>query len=296
MHNSHVPPPLKPGDTIGVMSPSSYVDKEDIDAGVAVLEQRGFKVYVHPQTFERHNQSAGTVEQKVAALHALAEDDTIKAVIFAGGGNRALHILDSIDFDLIRKHPKIYMGFSDCTVLLNAIYARTGLVTFHGPIIKRLTKNPELDFNLRLLTGAEKTIPLDGSRIIKGGSAQGTLIGGNFSAFRRLIGTTEMPDATGAILFLEDIGEELSRIDADLCFYKRSGIFDNIHGLIFGQFSDMKDTGRPFGFTFDNIVAEHTADLNIPVLMDAPFGHAKGLPVFPVGATVKLDGTTLTLV
>lgn len=289
------PPFLKLGDTIGVMSPSSYVEKEDIDAGVAVLEQRGFKVYVHPQTFERHNQSAGTNDQKIAALHALAADDTIKAVVFAGGGNRALHLLDKIDFNLIAAHPKIYMGFSDCTVLLNAIYARTGIVTFHGPIIKRLAKNPELDFNLRFLIGEEKSIPLNGARILKRGATTGTLIGGNFSAFRRLIGTTEMPDATGAILFLEDVGEELSRIDADLCFYKRSGIFDKIHGLIFGQFSDMKDTGRPFGFTFEEIIAEHTANLNIPVLIDAPFGHAKGLPVFPIGANAKLDGTTLTL-
>lgn len=290
------PPFLKIGDMIGIMAPSSYVEQPDIDAAMAILKKHGFEVFVHPQTYERENQSAGTHEQKVKAFHDLAKDPDIKAVIFAGGGNRALHLLDKLDFDLIRINPKIYMGFSDGTVILNAITARTGLITYHGPVAKRLATNPELEFNLRLLKGEESLISLTGANTLHKGHAEGWLIGGNLSAFRRLIGSTEMPDATGAILFLEDTGEELSRIDADLCFLKRSGFLEKIGGLILGQFSDLKDTGRPFGYTFDDIIAEHTHDLKIPILTNAPFGHTGSLPIFPIGAKVKLDGTSLKLV
>lgn len=290
------PPFLKTGDRIGIMAPSSYVEKADIEAGAAVLKKHGFDVFIHPQTYERLHQSAGTNEQKRDAFHDLVSDADIKAIIFAGGGNRALHLLDHLDFALIRENPKIYMGFSDNSVLLNAITARTGIITYHGPVVKRLPTNTHIDFNIRLLKGEETTIPLGKAEYLHKGHAEGWLMGGNLSAFRRLMGTTEMPDATGAILFLEDTGEELSRIDADLCFLRRSGLFDKIGGLIFGQFSHLQDTGRPFGFTFENIVAEHTAGLKIPMLINAPFGHVDDFYALPIGQKVKLDGSVLKFI
>lgn len=289
------PPFLSIGDTVGIMSPSSYVEEADIAAGIEALKKHGFQVSVHPQTTARLNQSAGTHEQKRDAFHELVKDPSIKAIVFAGGGNRALHLLDHLDFDLIRANPKIYMGFSDSTAILNAITARTGLITYHGPVLKRLADNPELDFNIRLLKGEETVIPLAGANILHKGHAEGWLIGGNLNVFRRLIGTTEMPDATGAILFLEDTHEETSRIDAELCFLRRSGLFDKIGGLIFGQFGHLLDTGRPFGFSFDDIVAEHTHGLKIPVLVDAPFGHVKNLVTLPIGQKAKLGGTSIHL-
>jgi muramoyltetrapeptide carboxypeptidase len=289
------PPYLSIGDTIGIMSPSSYVDEADIISGAEVLKKHGFNVIIHPQATARHNQSAGTHEQKAEALHELVKNPDVKAIFFAGGGNRALHLLDYLDFDLIRTHPKIYMGFSDNTVLLNAITARTGIITYHGPVVKRLVSNNELEFNLRLLKGEETIIPLSGAQILNTGNAQGWLIGGNLSAFRRLLGTTEMPDATGAILFLEETYEELSRIDAELCFLKRSGLLDKISGLIFGEFNNLQDTGRPFGFSLEDIIAEHTTGLKIPVITNAPFGHGEKLYALPIGQKVKLDGTTLLL-
>lgn len=286
---------LKIGDTIGIMAPSSYVEQADIEAGAAILKRHGFEVFIHPQTFERLNQSAGTHDAKIAAFHDLVANPDIKALFFAGGGNRALHLLDHLDFDLIRTHPKIYMGFSDATVLLNAITARTGLVTYHGPVVKYFAKNAEIEFNLRLLKGEENIIPLTGAGHLHSGHAEGWLMGGNLSAFRRLIGSTEMPDATGAILFLEDIGEETSRLDADLCYLRRSGLLGKLSGLIFGHFTNLKDTGRPYGFTFDEIIKEHTNGLKIPVLINAPFGHGGNLPAFPIGAKARLEGTSLYL-
>lgn len=289
------PPALKIGDCIGVMAPSSRVEESDLQASVDLLHKHGYKTFIHPQTFEKLHQSAGTNEQKRDALHALVKNPDIKAIFFATGGNRALHLLGLLDFSLIRSHPKIYMGFSDNTALLNAITARTGLITYHGPTFRRISKNPQIDFNLRLLKGEETTIALESATTLRKGHAEGWLIGGNISLFQYLIHSGDMPDATGAILFLEDCYEEWSRIDRDFCFFKRSGIFDKISGLILGQFTDMLDTGTPFGFTFEDIIAEHTAGTKFPILTNAPFGHGENMVALPIGAKAKLHGTTLEI-
>ena len=128
-----LPSPLKKGDTIGVMAPSSFITKDDVEKARSVIESYGYNVHIHPQTYFVYNQSAGTNEAKRDAFHDLIKNPDINAIFFAGGGNRALHWVDMINFDLVKANPKIMMGFSDLTVLLNIINARTGLVTYHGP-------------------------------------------------------------------------------------------------------------------------------------------------------------------
>ncbi|PZQ43375.1 MAG: LD-carboxypeptidase [Micavibrio aeruginosavorus] len=293
------PPPLHLGDTIGIMAPSSRIARDDIEASKTFLESKGYKVLVHPQTYlhadaEPATQYAGSVNDKLSALHDLARDAAVKAVIFATGGQRAMTLLDAIDYSLLATFPKIYMGFSDHTVLLNAIAANTGLVTYHGPTFKRTTKNPQIDFNLRFLEGREKSIPLHGATSFKHGNAKGKLFGGNLASLRSLT-NTELSMADGGILFLEEIGEELSTIDRDLCALKRRGLLHRLSGLIFGQFTDMKDTGTPFGMGLSDIIAEHTAELDIPILANAPFGHDTDLYALPIGATVTLDANARVL-
>ena len=131
-----IPTLLQIGDTIGVMSPSSYIEEGDLNTAVKMIEARGYKAHVHPQTLSRHHQSAGTHEEKLAAFHDLIKNPDTKAIIFSSGGNRALHWVDQIDFDLVQANPKIIMGFSDITSILNLINAETGLVTFHGPTMR----------------------------------------------------------------------------------------------------------------------------------------------------------------
>ncbi len=294
-----LPPPLKQGDTIGVMAPSSRIGKDDLDTAKAFLEGKGYKVLIHSQTYlhagtEAKTQYAGSVEEKLGALHDLARDPNVKAVFFATGGQRALGLLDEIDYKLIAANPKIYMGFSDHTALVNSISARTGLVTYHGPTFRRFMTNPQADFNLRLLSGAEKSIPLDRARTVKKGTAKGALCGGNLAMIRSLQ-ESDMPITDGGFLFLEEISEELTTVERDFCALRRRGILKRIGGLVLGQFTDMKDTGTPFGMTLDDIVAEHTAGLNIPVVMNAPFGHDIDLYALPVGQTVSLADNRLTL-
>jgi muramoyltetrapeptide carboxypeptidase len=288
-----LPPPLRSGDTIGVMAPSSRISRADVEAAAALLQNKGYKLFIHPQTL-RHaddapwTQYAGTSEEKVAALHDLAADPDIKAVFFAAGGQRALTMLDRIDYGLIAANPKIYMGFSDCTALLNAIAKKSGLATWHGPTFRKFLVNPQAELNLRLLEGQERTVPFSGAAVFRPGKAEGVLFGGNLAGIRSLL-NDDLPLTDGGILFLEEHGEELTTVDRDFCALKRRGILDKLGGLVLGQFSDLRDTGTPFGLTFEDVIAEHTKGLRIPIVMNAPFGHMEDLYALPIGLRVYLS-------
>lgn len=281
---------LKKGDLIGVFAPSSWVEKAKVDAARKYLESKGFKVFIHPQTFNRFNQSAGTDDEKLAAFDELLKNKDVKAIFAAGGGNFSTHLLDRINYRAVKSHPKIIMGFSDVTALLNAVHAKTGLITFHGPVFTWLPKQSRAmaDFNMNVLAGKTPAYPMKDARILRGGTAEGPMIGGNLSLLHLLPGTKTAPDFKGAILFIEDIGEELNHIDRMMVHLKRMGVLDKISGIVCGSFSDLKDTGKPFGFTLDDIILKHVGDRPIPIVMDAPFGHDKTLYTMPVGGEARL--------
>lgn len=287
------PPPLKPGDTIGVMSPSSTVERTDIEAASAILEQRGFQVDIHPQTFAQNHQSAGTTEDKIEAFHTLWARDDISVVWAAGGGNRAMMMLDALDYNLIKAKSKTLIGFSDCTALLNSIYARTGLAGVHGPVLKLLPSQENADDLFDLLAGEDTAIPLNTAKVLNEGSASGPVIGGNLSVFQCLphTGAKPKPFWEGGILCLEDVGEEPSKIDRMFIHLKRSGVLNEISALLCGQFTNTKETGRPFGFTLEDIIHSHMRDLNIPVIINAPFGHIPSAHSFWLGKPYKIDTT-----
>lgn len=270
---------------IGVFSPASYVERDDIEAAKALIESKRYEVFIHPQTYARHNQSAGTHIEKIKALHDLYRDNSIDALWAAGGGNRALHIVDQLDYELIKANPKPMIGFSDVTALLNAITVKTGITNIHGPVFKNLPRHNELD---ALLSG-DFSMPLGDSIILKGGRAEGPLYGGNLSVFQYLPETLDADFLKGAILFLEDCNEEISRIDRMFLHLKRLGVFDKISGLVLGQFTDLQDGARPFGFTLEDIVNEYTHGLDIPIIMNAPFGHGEHLFSIPIGKKVIFD-------
>lgn len=292
------PPALKPGDTIGVIAPSSQIDKMLLAPAEEILRQRGYAVVYHPHTDKKHGQFAGTATEKIGSLHDFFSDSNIHAIVGMVGGNGALHLLDKIDYNLIRSNPKIFMGFSDTTALCNALYTKSGLVTFHGPTISRFhkIKSRWVEQTFALLSGSSKTISLEDGYFIQGSCIEGTLIGGNLSVFQALIGTPYLPSPDGSILFIEDIADHISRYDRMIGHLRLSGYLSRLSGLIVGQFLNTQDNPeRPFGFTLEDIIREHTAGLNIPVLMNAPFGHGDNLPAFPIGARVTLSGSTLTI-
>lgn len=280
------PPPLNIGDTIGIFAPSSWIDSDKLVHGVTQIEQSGFKVKIHPQTLLRLGQSAGTDDDKLSALYDLWADPTVTAIWAAGGGNRALRLLDKIDYTKL-SNPKILIGYSDVTALLNAVFAHTGIITFHGPTISKLTHAAPI-FK-RLCRMKEFSYPVSECEIWAKGEASGPIIGGNLSIFHYISGTTDCPNLNDAILYLEDCNEEISRIDRMFTHLKRMGVLDQISGLVLGNFTDLSDSGKPFGFSLRDIVKDATQERNIPILANAPFGHGKRNITFPIGAIGNLS-------
>lgn len=271
------------------MAPSGYVTPEDLAPGITLLESLGFSVFVHPQTFFRDRQSAGTPEQKVAALHALWADSDIHGIIAAGGGNRALHLVPMLDYALIRARPKAFVGYSDVTALLNAITAHTGLVTLHGPMLKGIRSDDALTPLLAALGGSMHEPDMTQARVLRPGVAQGPMIGGNLSIVQYLAGSADFPSPEGAILFLEEVNEELSKIDRMLLHLRRTGVLGAVSGLVLGGFDRLYETGRPFGFTLEDLVSEHMRGTAGPIVMGAPFGHVGPCQTVPVGGMARLE-------
>ena len=270
------------------MAPSSHVEKSDIERATRILEKRDYQIYIHPQTYARHNQSAGTESEKAAAFLDLWNTPHIQAIWCAGGGNRALHLLDHIDFKSLAQSPKLLIGFSDVSALLNAL-AQHGIPSIHGPVFKNSHKYKEWDHLLALLGGQIPDYPFEKCTILKPGHAEGRLIGGNVSIVQYLPAALKPNFWKGGILFLEDWNEELSRFDRVMLNMKRLGVFDDIKGIIFGDFANWQDSGRPYGFSFEDIVLEHTDGLDIPIITNAPFGHGNKLYSFPVGVKASLE-------
>lgn len=282
--------PLEKGDAIGIMAPSSYVSKKDLKTGIALIEKMGYKVIVHPQTYAKHNQSAGTDDEKISALHELWRNPEVKVIMAAGGGNRALHLLDRLDYWMIDRNPKFLVGFSDITAILNAIYAKTRMTGIHGTVLKKLADCKQAKELFDILSGKEISLPTNNIKVLKEGVASGRMFGGNLSVFQCLPGTRHFPKISGEILFLEEWNEEISHVDRMFLHLRQTGVLEKISGLILGEFA-LKDSGRPYGFTLEKIVEEHTKDLKIPIIAGAPFGHGKEMWPLPVGGVGNLKAS-----
>jgi muramoyltetrapeptide carboxypeptidase len=280
---------------IGVMAPSSSVRREDIEKSVKTLEHKGYSVFVHPQTFEHDGQMAGNMLQKSLAFQGLWQRDDIDIIWAAGGGNRAMQLLETINFKRLKDKPKTLVGFSDVTALLNGIYAHTGIPAIHGPVFKNLHTYNQCDALLEVIKTSSFTMPLDKADIVQNGEAEGTLIGGNLSVFQYLPQILPGKFYKNSILCLEDCTEELSKIDRMFMGLKLSGIFDAVNAIVLGEFTNLTDSGRPFGFTFAQIVHEHLSHLDIPIIMQAPFGHGESLYPMIIGTRCKLSTSAQTL-
>ncbi len=282
--------PLKKGDTIGILAPAGPVRSEsDFSAGLKILRDLGFKIRHRNDILRQEGFLAGTDQQRLAELHELWRDPEIKALLAVRGGYGCLRLLPDLDFDRIRQQPKILIGFSDLTVLLSTIRHRTGLITFHGPMLTTLARSDrdsqEGFFNL--LTGeSPPEIRVKGLEILKGGEAQGTLLPGNLTSLVHLLGTPWEPEWRDAILVLEDIGEAPYRIDRLLTHLWAAGRLEQIAGLILGDF-DQCGAIEPIWQRALDLLA-HRA---IPIWANFPSGHGSRNRILPVGAQARLDSS-----
>ncbi len=287
------PPRLEPGDHIGVISPAGPVSELELESGLKILESFGFRVRLASHVYSRQDYLAGDDEARLGDLHDMLQDQEVKAVFCARGGYGSLRLLAKIHYDLIRENPKIIVGYSDITALLTAIHVKTGLVTFHGPMVRELGSRDQGNWEglLRLISTNEpaKFDLQDGSVLIQG-RARGPLIGGNLSLICHLLGTPFMPPLDGCILFVEDKDEPLYRLDRMLTHLGLSGQLSGISGLIAGQFQECGDMSA-----INRLLMEIVSGLDIPLAAGLPIGHGSKNLALPLGLTADFDTHLMTL-
>jgi muramoyltetrapeptide carboxypeptidase len=316
---------LHPGDTIGIIAPSwcgPAVFPHRVERGIAWLQSRGYSVVMAPHAAGQMGYVSGTPAERAGDIHRMFADAGVKAIIAAIGGDHACHLLPLLDWDLIRANPKIFLGYSDVTVLNLAIYARTGLVTFNGPAVmtdlaefpaplaytveylEKAICSPDpvgqvrpsmtwteesLDWGQKLdLTRARELQPSAGWTWLKGGAAHGRLIGGCLESMQHLRGTPYWPDMTGAILFFET-SEEVpgpSWVDAVLQDYDNMGALAQVAGLLVGRSRGYTDEQKQ---QLDAVLLERTRRYDFPIVTGADFGHTWPQFTLPIGCMAKID-------
>lgn len=289
------PPPLKEGDTIGLVAPAGpLIETDNYSAGIRVLEKQGFKVKYSRQLLCNSGYLAGSDQERAADFNRLWADPGIKAIMAARGGYGCLRLLDLIDMDLIGKTPKLLIGFSDITVLLTAIPQKTGLVTYHGPVITTLAgidKNSLVSFFNTLHGNSSSGITQPaGLQVLKDGKAKGILYGGNLTTLVHMLATPYEIPWHETILFLEDVGEPPYRLDRFLTHLSAAQRLTRIKGLILGTFSsnDRQENGAMQGAVQQRIT-ELLKGYDIPVLANFPVGHSRRNLTLPIGAAAAID-------
>ena len=293
------PSALKPNATIGIVSPSSWLNEPDLKTAVSVFENKGYKLVLGESVFLKENTFAGTPEQRANDINGMFANPNIDAIICARGGYGANRVLHLLDYNLIQANPKIFMGYSDITAFLISITQKTGLITFHGPMLTTFKKgmvNYNFDLMENILVGSESVTIQSPSElpacILKSGKAKGTLWGGNMCLLINRLGTPDQLNTDGAILFIEDIDEYLYAFDRMLVHMKKAGMFENIKGLIIGELVDMKDYDDPFGKSTNEIVMDVCGDLDIPIISNFPCGHGIYQATLPISIPVQLDANS----
>jgi len=282
-----IPSGLSPGDTIGIVAPAGHFNAERFLKGVAVLESMGFRTKVPDEVFSQSGYFAGTDKTRADVITRFFADDSIQGIACARGGYGSVKTLSLLDVEIIKNHPKVFIGFSDISVLLNFFFETTGLVTFHGPVVTSLVDaTPRTKDKLVNAISSEKPIEivLKNPVCIHRGSASGVVKGGNLTTLCHLIGTPYMPSFKGSILVLEDTGEPCYRIDRMFTQMKLAGSLDGIAGVALGSFDNCGRIDEIYG------IAENIFEaFQIPVLAGFEVGHHKNNLTFPIGLEASLD-------
>ena len=287
------PHPLQPGDRVAVVAPAGPLDREAMDAGLRILTGR-YKVEWDPGLLSRTRYLAGDDRRRGRELAAALADPEIRGVIAARGGYGSMRILSEV-WPIAGGRPsapgpaKMLVGFSDITALHAAVQA-TGRVSLHGPVVTQLGTQPvaivERVFSL-LEDGTTPPAPLSGTPFV-GGVAEGPLLGGNLSLLTRLLGTPWLPDLTGAVLLIEDVGEQPYRIDRMWTHLRLAGVFDRLAGVTLGDFTDCETPGAEF--TLREVLESLTRETALPCVGGLPIGHGPLNAPVALGTRVRVDG------
>lgn len=304
------PARLREGDLVALVAPAKVTyDREVLRIGVESLEALGLRVTVGEHVLSRYGYLAGRDRERAADINAAFADDEVRGLVALRGGWGAARALPYVDFDMIAAHPKVVLGFSDITTLLNALHARANLVCFHGPNglsswtefstqeMKRVVfhaetpvmTNPRIR-NDTLAVRKYRTWP------IVRGRAQGRLVGGNLTLFASLAGTPYFPDTTGAIVFLEETDEYIYRCDRMLTQLALAGVFEKAAGVVLGAFTDCDVSPTGYGrFSLNDVFEQHLVPLGKPAFAGAMIGHVSHKRTIPVGVRAEIDADAGTI-
>ena len=286
---------LKPGCRIGVVSPSYWLKKQYMEKTSKFFQDKGYTIVMGNSNSMKWGPFAGTPQERADDIHHMFSNPKIEAIICARGGYGANRVLPLLDYNLIRDNPKIFIGYSDITAYLTSITQKTGLVTFHGPMMVSYKKefvNYNFQTMERILNGtpdfkieSPDSLP---ARILKPGIAMGPLWGGNMTLLINRLGTSDALGTDGVILFLEDLDEYLYSFERMLVQMRTAGMLDNIAGLIIGELHEFKDQDVAFERNTDEIVMDICGDLEIPIVSNFPCGHGTYQATLPISIPVEL--------
>ena len=306
------PKRLSPGDTVVLVSPASATfNSVDLQIAKESLEALGFKVRAGEHMLERHGYLAGEDKARADDINKAFADKSVAAVHAIRGGWGSARVLPYLDYDVIRRNPKVLLGYSDITALHMAINGKTGLTTFHGPIGLGRWDAWSVDYYKRVLMNGERVTfsPKQGLsdrnsltqtefrvQTITPGKARGRLLGGNLSILAAVMGSPYVPDFQDAILFCEDVGEDYYRIDRMVTTLKLAGVLGKIKGFVFGGCSECGPGNGNFGaLTLEEILNDHVKPLGVPAWQGAMIGHAQPQWTLPEGTQVEIDATAGTI-
>lgn len=275
-----IPPYLKKGDTIGITCPAGYMDRNNIQQCVETLQQWGFQAMIgNTVGSQSGNYFSGTDEERLIEFQAMLDSNDIKAILCGRGGYGASRIIDQLDFKSFKKNPKWIIGFSDITVFHCHLNTALKTASLHAPMAAAFKNYQKDDLYINsiknAIVGKKSNYSIVGHSLNKQGSVSGDLIGGNLALIAHLIGSPSSIQTKGKILFIEDVGEYIYNVDRMMVQLKRSGLLKNLSALIVGQFTDMKDTTRPFGKKVEEVILDAVKEYNYPVCFNFPVGHCK---------------------
>lgn len=294
------PPRLKKGDLISLVSPASTPsDTSKMNAGVRYFESLGYRVKVAKNTYNVNGYLAGTDEERAGDLNEAFKDKNVKAIICSRGGYGSPRILDRLDYAAIRRNPKIFVGYSDITALHLAIFKKTGLVTFSGPMVAMEfgdnfdSYSEAMFFDIVTRDKAPGRLKMHKDyrpAFIGRKSARGRIMGGNLSLITSLLGTRYVPSFDESLLLIEEVSEEPYSIDRMLTQLRLAGILESVSAFALGQFTNCApdEPDKPHR-TLDEILRGDLFSIGKTVVSNLPYGHVPVKMTLPIGVTASID-------
>nr|WP_257000856.1 LD-carboxypeptidase [Terribacillus saccharophilus] len=292
----------KKGDTIGIVSPAGPIKREELERGIKIVESLGLRVKLGKHVYDKYGYLAGTDTDRAADLNDMFKDNEVKGIICARGGYGSGRIVELLDYEIIKQKPKVLLGYSDITYLHTAIRQRTGLITFHGPMVA--SDMGESDFaklsydllqQFFIPQDVIYTTAISPLEAIVHGKATGTLVGGNLSLLTSTLGTPDEIDTKGKLLLLEDVAELPYKIDSMLNQLKHAGKLKQAEGILIGDFNGCDSNDPETSLSFDQVLVDYLTDLEKPVLKGFRIGHCNPNITVPLGTEATMDTKTKTL-